>query len=123
MTIDSLSEIVSKLLRIPDLSKLKATDRDKSQSHKKAIASLIPYVGGATAEELQQYYDYKDDEFFRKFVSFLIGLKETTGEERSRFAQEIQDMAEDFSGNVICGMVDRLDNINNIIVVQIIPYK
>ena len=112
MTIDSLSEIVAKSLSIPDLSKLTATDRDKSQGHKKAVASLIPYVGGAAAEELQMYYDYKDDEFFRKFVGYLMELKETTAEERNRFAQDVQEIAEDFSGNVICGMVDRLDNIN-----------
>lgn len=112
MTIDSLSEIVACSLGTPDLSKLKADDNDKSHGHKKAIASLIPYVGGAVAEELQLYYDYKDDEFFRKFVSFLIGMKDTTGEERQKFAQEIEDKADDFSGNVICGMVDRLDNIN-----------
>ena len=41
-----------------------------------------------------------------------MGLKETSGEERSRFALDIQEIAEDYSGNVICGMVDRLDNIN-----------
>lgn len=112
MTIDSLSEIVAQTLGTPDLSKLRATDSDKSHGHKKAIVSLIPYIGGAAAEELQQYYDYKDDEFFRKFVGYLMGLKETSGEERSRFAQDIQEIAEDYSGNVICGMVDRLDNIN-----------
>lgn len=112
MSIDSLSEIVSQSLVIPDLSKLTATDRNNNHGHIKAIASLIPYVGGAAAEELQQYYDYKDDEFFRKFVCFLMGMQETSVEERGRFAQEVQNIAEDFSGNVICGMVDRLDNIN-----------
>ena len=112
MSIQALSDIVSQILGTPDLSKLKVTNNDSIHAHNKAIVSLIPYVGGAVAEELQQYYDYKEDEFFRKFVGFLIGIKETSGEERHRFAQEIQDKAEDFSGNVICGMVDRLDNIN-----------
>lgn len=112
MTIDSLSEIVSQTLGSPDLSKLKAVDYDKSHGHIKAGISLIPYVGGFLAEELQQYYDYKDDDFFRKYIGYLVGIKETTCEERTRFAKDIQDMAEDFSGNVICGMVDRLDNIN-----------
>lgn len=112
MTIQMLSDIVSQMLGTPDLSKLYAVDRDNTHGHKKAIASLIPYVGGAVVEEIQQYYDYKEDEFFRKFVNFMVGLKETTSEERHQFAQEIQDKAEDFSGNVICNMVDRLDNIN-----------
>ena len=59
MTIDTLSEIVAQTLGTPDLSKLTATDIDKSHGHKKAIVSLIPYVGGLAAEELQQYYDYR----------------------------------------------------------------
>ena len=101
MTIDSLSEIVSQTLGSPDLSKLKAVDYDKSHVHIKAGISLIPYVGGFLAEELQQYYDYKDDDFFRKYIGYLVGIKETTCEERTRFAKDIQDMAEDFSGNVI----------------------
>lgn len=112
MTIQMLSDIISQMLGTPDLSKLYAVDRDNTHGHQKAIASLIPYVGGAVVEEIQQYYDYKEDEFFRKFVNFMVGLKETTSEERHQFAQEIQDKAEDFSGNVICNMVDRLDNIN-----------
>ena len=42
ITIDSLSEIVAQSLGMPDLSKLRATDSDKSHGHKKAIVSLIP---------------------------------------------------------------------------------
>lgn len=56
MTIDSLSEIVAQTLGASDLSKLTVTDSDKSHGYKKAIVSLIPYVGGLAAEELQQYY-------------------------------------------------------------------
>lgn len=39
-------------------------------------------------------------------------MVETTDEEREQFADDIQKKAEDYSGNVILGMVDRLDNIN-----------
>lgn len=78
----------------------------------KALVNVIPFVGGVVAEELQQFYDYKDDEFFRKFTRFLIGMTDTTVEERLRFADDIQKKAEDYSGNVILGMVDKLDNIN-----------
>jgi hypothetical protein len=49
MTIQMLSDIVSQMLGTPDLSKLYAVDRDNTHGHKKAIASLIPYVGGAVA--------------------------------------------------------------------------
>ena len=112
MTTEALSDIVEKTIKMPDWEQLTIADRNYSRGLKKAFVSLIPYVGGATAEELQQYYDYKDDEFFRKFTRFLMGLTETTDEERSKFAQDIQEKAEDYSGNVILGMVDRLDNIN-----------
>lgn len=112
MTINYLSEIAAHVLGHKDLSKLKARDYDNGRGHKKAILSIIPYVGGTLAEELQQYYDYKDDEFFRKFVRYLIGMKDTTGEERQKLIKEIEKITEDFAGNVICGMVDRLDNIN-----------
>ena len=43
---------------------------------------------------------------------YVQGLKETTAEERHKFADEIREKAEDASGNVIAGMIDRLDNIN-----------
>ena len=112
MTTESLSQIIVQSLKTPDLSKLKLTDSSARKGQLKALVNLIPSVGGAVAEELQQYYDYKDDEFFRKFARYLLGIVETTVEERRQFAEDIQKKAEDFSGNVILGMVDRLDNIN-----------
>ena len=112
MTSDSLSQIVEKSLKTPDWSKLKSADVDYKKGHMKAFLSLIPTIGGLAAEELQQYYTYKDDEFFRKFTRYILGLTETTDKERTRFAEEIQQKAEDHPGNVIMGMVDRLDNIN-----------
>ena len=112
MTTESLSQIIVQSLNIPDLSKLKLTDSSFWKSQLKALVSCIPMVGGAAAEELQLYYDYKDDEFFRKFSRYLLGIVETTVEERRQFAEDIQKKSEDFSGNVILGMVDRLDNIN-----------
>lgn len=111
MNVDSLSNIIEQALKEPDWDKLTLAEREYARGQSKAFVSLIPYVGGA-AEELQQYYDYKDDEFFRKFVRYLMELKETTSEERHRFAEDIQQKAEDHPGNVILGMVDRLDNIN-----------
>ena len=112
MTSEALSQIIIQSLNTPDLNKLKLTDSSFWKVQLKAVASLIPVAGGAAAEELQHYYDYKDDEFFRKFSRYLLGIVETTVEERQQFAEDIQKKAEDFSGNVILGMVDSLDNIN-----------
>lgn len=50
--------------------------------------------------------------FFRKYYLFLCGLADTTQEQRHQFAEEIQEKAEDFSGNVIMNIVDRMDNIH-----------
>ena len=112
MTTSSLSQIVANSLNSPDLDSFKQASSSFWKEQLKAIVNLIPTVGGFVAEELQQYYDYKDDEFFRKFTKFLLGMIDTTVEERTRFAEDIQKKAEDFSGNVIRGMVDRLDNIH-----------
>ena len=116
MNVDSLPNVIEQIIKEPDWDKLTLAEREYARGQSKAFVSLIPKIGGAAAEELQQYYDYKDDEFFRKFVRFLMELKETTSEERHRFAEEIQQKAEDHPGNVILGMVDRLDNINKEVV-------
>lgn len=112
MTTDALSQIVEQSLKKPDWSKLKVNDDSYWLNIAKGALGAIPVAGGLAAEGLQVYFDYKDNEFFRKFTRFLLGLEETTEEERNKFAQEIQKKADDFSGNVILGLIDRLDNIN-----------
>lgn len=116
MNVELLSNIIEQILKEPDWDKLTLAEREYARGQSKAFVSLISYIGGTAAEVFQQYYDYKDDEFFRKFVRFLMELKETSSEERYRFAEEIQQKAEDHPGNVILGMVDRLDNINKEVV-------
>ena len=78
----------------------------------KAALNLVPGVGGALAQELQNYEDFRLAEFFRKFTSFILELTEVSADDRVKFANEVQEKAEDMAGNVISGMVDRLDNIN-----------
>lgn len=78
----------------------------------KAIVNLIPTLGGALAQEIQVFQDYKESEFFRKYTAFIFGVVDTSEKEREKFAEEIAKKANDAAGNVIAGMVDRLDNIN-----------
>lgn len=84
--------------------------------HFSAIVSAIPVVGGALSVEIQSVRDsaadYQAYEFFRKFTCFICGLGELTDKQRTEFITEIEKVAEDASGNVIMGLVDRLDNIN-----------
>lgn len=113
MDANNISKVVSELIVNPDLamlSPLKGNDFWKNQL--KAALNLIPEVGGALAQELQNYEDYKLSEFFRKFTSFILELTDVSVDERVKFSEEVQEKAEDMSGNVILGMVDRLDNIN-----------
>lgn len=82
----------------------------------KAIANFVPLVGGALAQEIQIIQDYRDSEFFRKYTAYILGVADTTEKERDKFAKEIEQKADDCAGNVIAGMVDRLDNINKEII-------
>ncbi|MBO5631160.1 MAG: hypothetical protein J5965_18990 [Aeriscardovia sp.] len=113
MTAESLSNIVEQSLNSIDLEKLKAM---KGASAKDVLLAVMKLVSkdyaGAAETTIQTIADYREGEFFRKYCRYLLDLAETTPEQRHQFSQEIQDKAEDFSGNVICGMVDRLDNIN-----------
>lgn len=81
-----------------------------------ALVSAIPIVGGTFATEIQSIKnsvaEYKTYEFFRKFTRFIYKLEELTEEQRNRFIDDIEKAADDSSGNIIMGLVDRLDNIN-----------
>ena len=44
----------------------------------KALANLVPGIGGALAQEIQIYQDYRDSEFFRKYTTYILGLADVT---------------------------------------------
>ena len=110
MTAESLSIIVEQTLNSVSLQEIKDL---KKRSVKDQIFALLKLVTGdvvgAIESETQAISDYKESEFFRKYACYLYELVDTTPDERHKFCQEIQEKAEDFSGNVILGMVDRLD--------------
>lgn len=109
----SLSNIVEQSLNSDGLEKLMEVESGTIQEQAIAVIKLVMGdVKGAAETELRVIRDYKYGEFFRKYLRYLFGLTQTTVEERHRFAEEVKLKAEDSSGNVILGMVDRLDNIN-----------
>lgn len=57
MTEESIARIIEQSIAEPDLEKIKMKDSSYWKGQLKAVANL---VSGAAAEELQQYYDYKD---------------------------------------------------------------
>ena len=113
MTTESLSKIVEQSLNSVSLQDIKDAKKIPIKDQIFALLKLVTGdVVGAAESEMQAITDYKEREFFRKYTCYLYELIDTTPEERHKFCQEIQEKAEDFSGNVIMGMVDRLDNIN-----------
>ena len=113
MTVDTLSNIVEQTLNSITIEKLEATKVDTVKEQVLALVKLLckDYLGAAESE-LKVILSYKEGEFFRKYAYYLLGLKETTVEERHQFSEDIQQKAEDGAGNVIINLVDRLDNIN-----------
>jgi hypothetical protein len=113
MTIEQLSNIVEQSLNSINLEKLEVTKADTMKEQILALVKLLckEYLEAAESE-LKVILNYKEGEFFRKYACYLLGLKDTTVDERHQFSEEIQQKAEDGAGNVIINMVDRLDNIN-----------
>lgn len=113
MTVDTLSNIVEQSLNSITIDKLEATKADTMKEQILALVKLLckDYLGAAESE-LKVILNYKEGEFFRKYACYLLGLIDTSVEERHQFSEEIQQKAEDGAGNVIINMVDRLDNIN-----------
>lgn len=113
MTEESLSKIVEQSLNSVDLKKLEEIKDGSTKDKTFALLKLLSGdVVGAVESEMQAITDYKEGEFFRKYVRFLYELVDVTAEERHKFIEEVQEKAEDYSGNVIFGIVDRMDNIN-----------
>ena len=116
MTQESMSIIVEQSLKSVDLAEL---DKVKKGPLKEMLLALFKiavkdYVGGAESalNAVQSVLCYKEEEFFRKFISYILELKDFSADKRVEFSKEIQLKAKDATGNVILGMVDRLDNIN-----------
>lgn len=119
-----VNRIVDGVIRSPDLNKLaplkgKGSWKDQLHSILELISSVaegnpVSIGGGVTkfvVDELAIIENYKVSEFFRKFTAFALEMTDVTAEERVKFADEIQEKANDHAGNVLMGMIDRLDYI------------
>lgn len=113
MTVETVSTFVTGALTKCELKGRKlCKDGASFMDEIKVLANLIPGVGGALAQEIQNHQDYRESEFFRKLIWFINELNDTSIEERMAFCDEISKKAKDYSGNIISSMIDRLDNIN-----------
>lgn len=116
MTADDLSNIIAESINSVDLGKLK---NEKGVAVKDLLLAILKlcakdYMGAAESvvQSYKDIVDYKESEFVRKYYRFLYELADTTPEQRHKYCEEVQEKAEDFSGNVIMGIVDRMDNIH-----------
>lgn len=113
MNEEKIKQIVEGTLVQPDIDKLSyANSSAHLWNQIKAGVNMIPVFGGAIAQEIQNIQNYRDSEFFRKYVAYIYEMKDTSAEGREKFIEEIQEKAKDYPGNVISSMVDRMDNIN-----------
>ena len=113
MNTDNINNFVDVTFTKVESTKLKPLTSIKGWVEQvKALVNLVPIFGGALAQEIQIMQKFKESEVFRKYTAFILGVVDTTEKEREKFAEEISKKANDAAGNVIAGMVDRLDNIN-----------
>ena len=120
---NSVDRIVDSVVKNPKLNKL-APLKQKGlwKDQLKAVLNLVGSFGNPVSgtsgvanfviDEIDIIENYKLSEFFRKFTVFALELTDMTVDERINFSEEVQQKANDFPGNVLMGMVDRLDNIH-----------
>lgn len=90
-------------------------NRDKKDLAKEIgfkLLNLIPSVGSIFAEAPGLYQGYRENEFFKKLCTVVLEIKDIDEQKRYQFTKEVEEKAQDFSGNVLMSMIDRLDNIN-----------
>lgn len=113
MTENQMPEIVQGVFSARDLQRLFNRDRkDLAKETGVKLLNLIPSVGSILAEAPGLYQGYRECDFFRKLCTVVLEIKDINEKERHRFTKEVEEKARDFSGNVLMGMIDRLDNIN-----------
>ncbi len=112
MTEENISKIVEQSIG----ANLEKLNEVKMGTTKEKLVVLLKFVTGDVVGSIESagqiIADYKEGDFFRKYFRYIYGLVNTTPEERHKFAEEIREKAEDMPGNVVFGIVDRMDNIN-----------
>ena len=116
MSQEEIRNAIEKTLRSPRLNELSPL-LDLNIWKQQFGVLLDIYKGNkakAVCQQIKVILDYRQENFFRKFVCYICGLKDTTQEQRCKFADEIEKKTDDKSGYVLMDMIDRLDNINKL---------
>lgn len=110
---NEIANIVTGVFSEKDLLNIKE-DNIKECIKKSAISlfTVIPYVGSIVDKAPEIYRGYRENEFFRKFAMVALGIQDIEQDKLKSFLDDIRNLADDYSGNVLMEMIDRLDNIN-----------
>ena len=112
-----IAVVVNKLFTADDLKTIKK--ENLKRLGKDTLVNLfnsIPCVGGTIAAEIQSIRSFKELELFRKLILFIYEIKDLPELDREKFVEEIEIKAQDYSGAILTGMIDRLDNINKSVI-------
>lgn len=81
------------------------------------LINLFPVIGGFANSVIQSGISYSDSRLFRNCIRFIYEIKETTQRERDKFINEVEEKADDNAGNVLCDILNRIDNINKAVLI------
>ena len=78
--------------------------------------NVIPAFGGIIASEFQNAKDFRNSylemNFFRNLLAVIYGLQDLNSQDIQHFNEEVSEKAQDFAGNVLTNMINKIDNIN-----------
>lgn len=82
-------EIVNHSFSKADLNKLTPQRGMAWFDQFKALENLVPWVGGFSAQEIQNIRDNKESEFCRKYTAYIYSLEPFSEEEREKFCEDV----------------------------------
>ena len=113
----NLPIIVKDILESEDLKNIKRINvKNEAIDAIIRVINYIPVVGGGIASEIQQIKDarqsYLEIDFYRKFLALIYGIQDLQPKDIAKFLEEISEKAQDYAGNVITNLINRIDNVN-----------
>lgn len=118
-----LPVIVNDVLSSDDIKSIKRIDvLNETYDGIVGAINFIPIVGGGIAAGITQIRNsrasFLEVDFYRKFLALIYGIQDLMPKDIKAFLNEVSSKANDYSGNVITNMINRIDNTNKAIVLS-----
>lgn len=118
-----LPVIVNDVLSSDDIKSIKRIDVvNESFDGIVGAINFIPVVGGGIAAGIAQFRNsrasFLEIDFYRKFLALIYGVQDLSPKNIRTFLDELASNANDYAGNVITNMINRIDNTNKAIVLS-----